>query len=201
MSISVRITTALLAAACIAPSHGAVLEIQLRDEQGKPVRDAVIGALVAGARSSAAPGATTQIVQRKREFQSAITAVQTGTGVLFPNLDTVRHHVFSFSPTKRFELKLYAGTPTTPVVFDRAGVAVLGCNIHDRMAGWVVVMDTPIMAQTDTNGQVVLELPPGEHRLQAWRQAWGEVDRFAELNVQVPAAGVRTSWTLGPRSK
>ena len=61
----------------------------------------------------------------------------------FPNFDTVRHHVYSFSPAKTFELKLYAGVPNTPVVFDKPGIAVLGCNIHDNMAAWVVVADTP----------------------------------------------------------
>ena len=201
MNPSMWIIAVLTTAAWVLPCEGAGLSIQLRDEQGKPVTDAVVGALVRGTRSTAAPGAAAQIVQRQRTFQPAITAIQTGTPVQFPNFDTVRHHVFSFSPTKRFELKLYAGTPTTPVVFDRAGVAVLGCNIHDQMSAWVVVMDTAVLAKPDANGQVVLELPPGEHRLQAWRQVWGEVENFAEMSVQVPAAGLQMAWTLVPRSR
>ena len=66
--------------------------------------------------------------------------VQTGTAVNFPNFDTVRHHVYSFSPIKVIDIKLYSGTPTEPVVFDKPGVAALGCNIHDRMSAYVEAM-------------------------------------------------------------
>lgn len=47
----------------------------------------------------------------------------------------------------KIRARLYAGTPADPVVFDRAGVVALGCNIHDRMVGWIVVVDTPYYAQ------------------------------------------------------
>ena len=40
-----------------------------------------------------------------------VTVVPTGTAVHFPNRDTVRHHLYSFSPVKTFEIKLYVGTP------------------------------------------------------------------------------------------
>lgn len=181
------------------PCASAPLILEVRDDQGRPVSDAIVGVLVRGVRASAGPAASASIAQRNRQFHPPITAVQTGTAVHFPNFDTVRHHVFSFSPTKRFELKLYAGTPATPVVFDKAGVAVLGCNIHDRMSAWVVVMDTPVIGRTDATGLVSLDVSPGEHRMLAWRHSWGEVDGFAEKIMQMPTAGIRTNWTLGVR--
>jgi plastocyanin len=184
---------------CLQPCASAPLMVEVRDDQGRPVTDAVVGVLLRGIRTSASPTASASIVQRQRQFQPPITAVQTGTSVQFPNFDTVRHHVFSFSPTKRFELKLYAGTPAAPVVFDKAGVAVLGCNIHDLMAAWVVVMDTPVIGKTDAAGLVSLDVPSGEHRLLAWRHSWGEVEAFAERSMQMPASGIRTTWTLGGR--
>jgi hypothetical protein len=98
----------------------------------------------------------------------SVIAIQTGTAVHFPNFDTVRHHVYSFSPTKVFEIKLYAGTPAAPVVFDKAGTGVLGCNIHDRMAAFVHVVNTPYFAKTNAAGVATLDVPPGEHTLQAW---------------------------------
>ena len=49
----------------------------------------------------------------------------------FPNLDPIMHHVYSFSATKPFEIKLYSGDPPTGILFDKPGVATLGCNIHD----------------------------------------------------------------------
>ena len=71
----------------------------------------------------------------------------------FPNSDNVRHQVYSFSPAKRFQLPLYAGTPAAPVVFDRPGVVAIGCNIHDQMSAYLVVVDMPYFARDrDGNG-------------------------------------------------
>jgi hypothetical protein len=106
--------------------------------------------------------------QRDKQFYPFLLVVQTGTAVQFPNFDTVRHHVYSFSPIKRFDLKLYSGTPAEPVMFDRPGVATLGCNIHDRMSAHIVVVDTPLFGKTDANGQFKLDLPPGDHVLKLW---------------------------------
>jgi hypothetical protein len=115
--------------------------------------------------------------------------VPTGTAISFPNLDTVRHHVYSFSPARTFELKLYNGRPSTPVVFDRAGVVVLGCNIHDQMVGTVVVVDTPLFGRTDAAGRVVLEVPAGEHRLLTWHARMREGTDLLAQALKVGVAG------------
>lgn len=156
------------------------MTVQVTDPAGKPLTDAVVAVQVRGVRPNAAPGTSAEVPQRDRQFTPRVSVVQTGTAVQFPNLDTVRHHVYSFSGTKRFELKLYTGTPAVPVVFDKPGVADLGCNIHDRMRAWIVVVDTPYFAKTDAAGLATLNLPAGEHKLMAWHThlregaAWGE---------------------------
>jgi hypothetical protein len=115
--------------------------------------------------------AQVDMAQQNKRFVPDVLLVTRGTPVVFPNRDTVRHHVYSFSPTKRFELKLYVGTPAQPVVFDQPGVAVLGCNIHDQMIAWVVVVDTPYRAQADADGRVVLDnVPPDAYQLRLWHQ-------------------------------
>jgi hypothetical protein len=81
----------------------------------------------------------------------------------------VRHHVYSFSPAKPFELKLYTGTAASPVVFDKPGIAVLGCNIHDNMTAWVVVVDTPYFGRSAAPGKVTLaNVPAGSYSLRVW---------------------------------
>jgi hypothetical protein len=98
-----------------------------------------------------------------------VTVVTAGTSVAFPNRDTVRHHVYSFSPIKTFELKLYAGTPANPVVFDKPGIAVLGCNIHDQMAAWIVVVETPYYGRSAQAGVVIMNnVPSGSYHLRVW---------------------------------
>jgi plastocyanin len=156
---------------CAIPSviHAAALNISVTDAAGKPLVDAVALLESASGKVPVKPLADVEISQAKRQFQPRVTVITTGTRALFPNFDTVRHHVYSFSPTKTFELKLYAGVPNTPVVFDKPGVAVLGCNIHDTMAAWVVVADTPWFARSAANGRARIDaVPPGNYKLRLW---------------------------------
>ncbi len=106
-----------------------------------------------------------------------------------PNRDTVRHHVYSFSAAKKFEIKLYVGTPASPVVFDRPGIAVLGCNIHDNMAAWVVIVDTPWYGRTLADGRwSAAQVPPGRYRLRTWHPAMEVGAVPLEQALQVGAA-------------
>lgn len=155
------------------PALAASWTLKVQNAAGQPLADAVLAVEVKGQPGRAAAGAVAQMEQRKRQFLPFLLVVQTGTAVNFPNFDTVRHHVYSFSATKKFDLKLYAGTPTEPVLFDKAGVATLGCNIHDDMSAHIVVVDTPHFGKTDGQGQLRLELPAGDHVLKAWHPRLG----------------------------
>lgn len=176
-------TACLAGATCAA--QALPLRVQVSDQAGAPLPGAVVAVEVGGVPRTA-PQARAQMGQRALRFVPAVLVVQTGTAVSFPNFDTIRHHVYSFSPVKPFELELYTGTPDKPVVFDRPGVAALGCNIHDSMSAWVVVVDTPHFAQTDAQGHAALDLPAGEHVLRAWHPRLGEVVPRSQA-LRVPA--------------
>ncbi len=149
-------------------ASAAALQVQVQDKNGKPLPNAVVFLESSDAKSAVKPLRGIEVVQAAKQFSPAVTVVTTGTSILFPNNDTVRHHVYSFSPAKTFDLKLYAGVPANPVVFDKSGIAVLGCNIHDNMVAWVVVVDTPYFGKTDAQGNVVLDAPAGNYKLRAW---------------------------------
>jgi plastocyanin len=147
--------------------------ILITNESGQPVGNAAVSVVVRGTRTTATT-ATAEMAQRNKAFAPNLVVIQTGTSMTFPNFDTVRHHVYSFSKPKTFEIKLYAGTPSVPVLFDKAGTAVLGCNIHDRMVGYIHIVDTPYFAVSDASGRVTLDLPPGEHTVKVWTPLMGE---------------------------
>ena len=157
------LATALALAAACGGVQAASVSVFVSDPAGKPLLDAVVMLEPATGKLPVAPMAGVQIAQVKRQFAPQVSVVTVGTPVTFPNDDTVRHHVYSFSPVKTFELKLYAGVPNAPVVFDKPGIAVLGCNIHDQMVAWVVVVDTPLLRPQRRLGQ-------GADRRRAGRQ-------------------------------
>ncbi len=111
----------------------ATVQVQVQDSAGKPLPGAVVYLESREAGLLVKPAQGTELAQKAKRFDPEVLVVPVGTAVTFPNRDTVRHHVYSFSPAKSFELKLYAGVPANPVVFDKAVIVVLGCNIHDAM--------------------------------------------------------------------
>lgn len=149
-------------------AHAATVTFKTSEPSGRAL-DSVVVTLLPVGKVALPPPRPASIEQVRKTFVPLISVVQTGAAVEFPNNDTVRHHVYSFSASKVFELKLYAGTPARPVVFDKPGVVVLGCNIHDRMLAYIVVADTPWFAVSGDDGTAKLaDLPPGDYLLQAW---------------------------------
>lgn len=137
---------------------------------GAPIANAVIHAYPSGEQQLSRPQRPEAVMDQKgREFVPHVLPVHKGTAVKFPNSDETRHHVYSFSEAKTFELRLYAGTPADPVIFDQTGAVSLGCNIHDWMLGYIFVVDTPAFAKTNEDGVARLhDLPPGPYELRLW---------------------------------
>lgn len=156
----------LVGALCTPLATAAGLTVTVTDPQGQPLEHAAV-ALIGDRAGPAAEPAQAVVDQRNRQFQPYVLTVQSNTRVQFPNSDDIRHHVYSFSPAKRFELRLYHGATADPVLFDRAGTVTLGCNIHDAMLAFIYVVDSPWHGVSDAEGQVRLNaLPSGRHQLQ-----------------------------------
>lgn len=190
----------LMGLACGA-AVAAPVNVSVLDANGSALADAAVAIELAGGKPTAPPGTKAEMGQRSRAFVPTLLVVQTGTAVAFPNFDTVRHHIYSFSPAKPFEIKLYAGTPAAPVVFDKAGTAILGCNIHDRMAGFIHVVNTPHFAITRKDGVATLDVPAGEHTLQVWHAQMGDKQLPQRQVIKVQATGGTFIARLGSPSR
>lgn len=175
------------------------LEATVSTAAGEPVEDA---AVVAEPVSGAVPrhrGMAT-IEQRDREFVPYVTIIQTGTTVEFPNRDPVKHHVYSFSPAKRFEIKLYAGKSARPVTFDKPGEVALGCNIHDWMEAYVLVVDSPYFAKTGSNGKALIRnVPAGHYRLRVWHPRQKAERPLREIEIGATPARLEMVADVTPR--
>jgi len=152
------------------------LNSRIADEDGKPVADAVISLMPEdpAVRDQAAPTLwdplrRAVIDQRDETFIPYVVVIGQGGSVVFHNGDTPHHHVYSFSAIKSFEFVMIPGTESAPVVFDKPGIAAIGCNIHDQMIAYVYVSDTPWVALTDRAGEAhIAALPEGVFTATIW---------------------------------
>jgi plastocyanin len=151
------------------PAHASRVELELHQRDGKPLAGAVLYAVPSDGHRLPSPQPAV-MDQRDRRFVPQILPVQTGAEVRFPNTDSISHHVYSFSPPKRFELYLpKGGKHADSVVFDKPGIVALGCNIHDWMLAYILVVDTPWFTQTDAKGHAEIpDLPAGAYHLVVW---------------------------------
>src|SRR3954451_8932782 len=156
-----KILLALAVASVVSPLAAAPLSVRVVDASGHPVRDAVVTLYPSGNAARPARGTGHFVVSQKNlQFHPFLTIVPVGADVSFPNFDPTKHHVYSFSPAKKFELKLFAKDQSRTVHFDHAGVVALGCNIHDQMSAFIVVTDSAWTARTNAQGMATFQDAP-----------------------------------------
>jgi plastocyanin len=175
----------LLGAAPLPPAAG--VSVAVRGPNGQPIANAVVTIRLVG-RPTPPPriGTGYAVRQQNIQFNPFLLVVPINADVSFPNFDQVRHQVYSFSPAKRFELKLYAREQNRTVRFDRAGPVSLGCNIHDQMTAFIYVTDSAFTARTDASGNVSLAgVPQGAVTISVWhpylRAPGNQVSRQIDL--------------------
>ena len=175
--------------------------IDVRDASGASVADAAVFAEpLTGAAPAPRADTHAQIDQVRKEFVPRVSIVQAGTSIQFPNSDNIRHSIYSFSPAKTFTTKLYSGREAPPVLFDKSGVVVLGCNIHDTMVAWLVIVDTPWFAKSGADGVGTLKnLPAGNYRITATAPAANLAARSIDVTID-GAAKQRRTVALAPGS-
>lgn len=186
-----RIISLLLAALCSSSLLAAELQVVLQDANGKPLSDAVVWISPGPSPVNVAnPQLSAVMDQQRRTFVPYVLAVQRGTEVTFPNSDPINHHVYSFSPAKRFELRLHhQGEVAQKMLFDQAGLVTLGCNVHDWMLGFILVLDSPWFSQTDASGRARLRYSAGkDQQLNLWHPQIADAE--ANLSRPLPTQGM-----------
>lgn len=178
----------------------ATLTAEFVDSEGKALSDVVL--TLQGPPGKSAPSPKAAMDQRDQRFVPHVLAVHSGTQINFPNSDDIRHQVYSFSPAKRFELRLYGGTPSDPVLFDKPGLVVLGCNIHDWMLGYVYVTDDPWFGVSNDTGALTLgDLPAGHYTATLWHPQIPELQPVSGGEFDITASGLHQRFTVAVQPK
>ncbi len=135
-----------------------------------------------------------EIKQEGRQFNPRVAVVQTGTNVVFPNMDSVYHNVFSNSPRNAFDLGTYqAGDKARSVTVTGPGVVEVFCNLHQKMSAKILVVPNALYTKVRADGTFRLEnVPSGSRRLVAWSP---ETKPVAQ-RVEVTGATTQVSFSL-----
>jgi plastocyanin len=190
--------TGILLALAAAQASAAPLTVRVVDSNGRPVNDAVVS-LRSGPASRPVPTGNYSVSQKDMQFHPFVLVVPVGAKVSFPNLDPTRHHVYSFSPAKQFELKLFARDQSRSVTFDKPGVVALGCNIHDAMTAYLFVTDNQWTAKTGPNGIVrFADAPNSAGKVSVWHPYLRAKANVVER--QLVASERNASFTVALRS-
>lgn len=131
------------------------------------------------------------MTQQDIQFNPFVLPVAAGTTVSFPNKDQVRHHVYSFSKVKRFELELYGEDEEKKVLFDKQGVVALGCNIHDNMLAYIYIARSKLFVKTNSDGHAdLIDVPPGTYNAYVWHpRQKGDDDKTLQV-ISISEGGV-----------
>jgi plastocyanin len=163
----------MLLLAPIAAAPAATVTATVTDDSGRLLPDAVV--MITPEPGMPAPKlegsrlATATIDQKDETFVPFVVVIRTGGTVTFRNDDNVRHHVYSFSAIRKFEMVQSPGEVSPPVRFDQPGSAAVGCNIHDHMTAYIHVTDAPWAMVTDANGHAVIpDIPAGRFVATVW---------------------------------
>ncbi len=180
-------TTLLITALLVQPSQlsAASLTIAIVNQQQQPLADAVVEL-----RSVAVKTTQTrkiQVAQQQLTFVPYVSTIPAGSAVEFPNLDKTRHHVYSFSPARQFEIQLYADKPEAPITFDTPGIVALGCNIHDYMQAFIYVGESDLLAVSNAEGKMHWpDIAPGQYQLYLWHPWQLEPQPAVTLDLVMP---------------
>lgn len=189
----------LLGSSWVANANESItLNFAITDVEGSPVSNGVVLLTPThGEFPQSEPDSlpTAIMNQIDKQFVPHVLVVQKNTEISFPNADNLFHHVYSFSPTKQFELKLYKEFTAEPLLFEQSGIVDIGCNIHDWMLGYIVISDSPYFLKTDDQGLGQVTLPKGEYSMQFWHPAFSYVSAF-ENDVQTFSTSTTISVSL-----
>lgn len=196
-----RFVGAAAALTCSIPAFAATVSVDVIGADGKPLAGAVVIVNTSGKTAGVPkPSGRYEMAQQNIAFVPHVLIVPVGATVSFPNRDKVRHHVYSFSKARKFDLKLYGKDETRSVVFEKPGVVALGCNIHDAMNGSVLVVDTPYAVQSDAKGHATIAgVPAGGATIRVWHPSIRAPDNILTQAAMVTPTGYATTYTIRGR--
>lgn len=167
-----RLFSSLLMTALLVPftSNAISVDVKLENEKGLPVGNIVVYLLPV---DSAPPLPTVNssiiIKQQNKAFQPQISVMRKGSDIQFINNDDITHQIYSPIGDNKFSFKIRSGEHYNQKQLSALGEVTMGCNIHDWMSGYLLVVDTPYFNITNETGLVNFDVThQGKYELILW---------------------------------
>ncbi len=192
--VLLKVTLTVLVVAClVSRATAGDLIISVRDSDGALITNAVVTVTAVAGKHDVRSGAKRvhTVNQKDTAYNPFVSVVAKDTPVEFVNSDSWGHHVYSFSKSKRFDITVPANTSSTPIVFDKPGIVIVGCNIHDRMLAYIYVNGGGVPVKSDKKGRArFLDLEAGSYVVSVWHPMMKSKRNPPVLSVNVDKEGV-----------
>lgn len=167
---------------------GQITLLERPGEQSEDLADAIVWLEPTGSSRGKVAATMSTVQLKSRQFSPRVQAITQGSRVEFPNLDSFSHNVFSKVAEGAFDTGVYPRGRTKDQTFREVGVFPIYCNIHPRMTGYVVVLNTPHFAQAGDDGRFsIAGVPAGTYVMHAWHD---RVPEPLERTITVTASGM-----------
>ncbi len=175
------------------------LSINVLNVNSQPLENMVVYVEPVGHTITHKNVATLEIGQQNKSFMPYISVTQLGNEVAFNNKDNITHHIYSPVGKSKFSIKIRSGQTLVKNNFQQAGEVSMGCNIHDWMSGYMLIVDTPFFAKSDKNGQVEIELnKSGQYKVVVWHPQMNEANNRMSKVINVNDSMSITMQLLNP---
>ncbi|WP_299081061.1 methylamine utilization protein [uncultured Paraglaciecola sp.] len=166
--------------------------IRVVDQFGNPVENAVIS-FNEDAQNTPDISDIAVMDQVNVQFSPEVLVIQKNQQVSFPNSDNTRHHIYSFSKPKPFEIKMYHGGESKQLAFEQSGIVVLGCNIHDQMIGYIYVAENENTAITNKLG--IAQIPKADMQIKLWHPRLS-TNKITRQEIQLPTVITESPFSI-----
>ena len=126
------------------------------------------------------------IYQSDKAFSPYVSVISKGAIATFSNKDDITHHIYSVASKNRFSFRIKSGSSNQTEPLSVTGKILMGCNIHDWMSGYLMIVDTPLYSKTNPYGETTLEIPVlGRYNLVVWHPQLSEKNQSISREITV----------------
>lgn len=152
-----------------AKSQVTCVVVNVNNIDGNALEDVIVYLEPLSGQKLPSSSKTVVIDQKNKSFSPYVSVSQTHHNVHFSNRDDITHHIYSANNENKFSFKVRAGKTNDSLTFDQSAEIAMGCNIHDWMSGYLLVVDTPYFAKTNVSGQASFAIEQhGQYRITVW---------------------------------